>query len=166
SGAADNDLSLAMRGMAVEDDFSALHARQQAQSSMPIPAQVSAQMRALPQQRNVYNTYPGTEYGFYPPGPGRDSFDYPYVGYGNTDPSAYGSSGVPMSPALYPNVPQTLHPASLDIRQQQPPVYFDYNSAARPPSQFFFPPPQGMMYPPHSPMLSSQLPTPASPVTL
>ncbi|KAJ7452369.1 hypothetical protein B0H11DRAFT_1742114 [Mycena galericulata] len=164
SGVADNDLSLPMRGMVVEDDLAALHARQQVQSSMPIPAQVSnSQMRALPPQRSVYNTYPTTEYGFYPPA--RDSFvDYPYVGYGNPDLSLYASSGVPMSPVLYPSGPQNLHPTNMDIRQQQPAVYFDYNSATRPPSNFYFPP-QPMMYPPpHSPLLSSQLPT--SPVTL
>ncbi|KAJ7449831.1 hypothetical protein FB451DRAFT_739901 [Mycena latifolia] len=164
SVATENDLTLAMRGMTVEDDFNALHARQQAQSS--IPGQVHSQMRGtstLQQQRNVYSTYPTAEYGFYPPG--RDTFvDYPYVGYGTPDPSFYGSSGVPMSPGLYPSVPQSLHPNTVAIRQQ-PAVYFDYNAPTRPPSQFFFP--QTMMYPPpHSPMLSSQLPVSSAPVTL
>lgn len=157
-----------MRGMVVEDDLNALHNRQQMQPSMPIPAQMSTpQMRSASQPRSLYNTYPGTEYGFYPPG--RESFvDYPYLGYGNPDPSLYGSSGVPMSPVLYPSVPQNLHPTGVDIRQQQQSVYFDYNSAAGPPSQFFFPPPQSMMYPPqHSPMLASPLSASASPpVTL
>jgi hypothetical protein len=70
-----------------------------------------------------------------------------------------------MSP-VYPGVPQNLHPNAMDIRQQQPAVYFDYNAASRPPSQYFYSPPQPMMYPPHSPMLSSQLPAPSAPVTL
>ncbi|KAJ6596913.1 hypothetical protein DFH09DRAFT_904550 [Mycena vulgaris] len=163
SGGGESELTLAMRGMAVEDDLNAVQGRQQAQSSMPVPAQINSQMRgasSLQQQRNVYNTYPTAEYGFYAPG-----VDYPYVGYGTPDPSLYASSGVPMSPGLYPSVPQSLHPNTVDIRQQ-PTVYFDYNTPTRPPSQFFFPPPQAMMYPPpHSPMLSSQLPA-SSPVTL
>ncbi|KAJ7300791.1 hypothetical protein DFH08DRAFT_997693 [Mycena albidolilacea] len=51
---------------------------------MPIPPQVSnAQMRGaslVPQQRNIYNTYP-TEYGFYQAPPTRDTFtDYPFSG--------------------------------------------------------------------------------------
>ncbi|KAJ7685233.1 hypothetical protein DFH06DRAFT_967898, partial [Mycena polygramma] len=165
SATADNELALAMRGMVVEDDMNAHHSRQQAPPAMPIPPQVSnAQIRGTSQQRTMYNTYPTTEYGFYPPA--RDSFvEYPYVGYGGADPSAYGSSGVPMSPSLYPGVPQSLHPNTVDIRQQQP-VYFDYNAATRPPSQFFFPPPQPMMYPPHSPMLSSPIPPSSAPVTL
>ncbi|KAJ7774847.1 hypothetical protein B0H16DRAFT_1303507, partial [Mycena metata] len=169
SAAVEHELSAAMRGMAVEDDLNAMNARQHAQSAMPIPPQVAnAQMRGaptLPQQRNMYNTYPTTEYGFYPPG--RDSFaDYSYVSYGSPDPSLYAASGVPMSPGLYAGVPQNLHPSSMDIRQQQPQMYFDYGAAARPPSQFYFPPPPpAMMYTPqHSPMLSS-LPPP-SPVTL
>ncbi|KAJ7219320.1 hypothetical protein GGX14DRAFT_591484 [Mycena pura] len=157
-----------MRGMAVEDDLNAMHGRQQALSSMPISRQVSnAQLRAasLPQQRGIYNTYPTTEYGFYPPG--RDTFvDYPYAGFSGPDPNIYRSNGVPMASGLYPGLPQTLHPNAVDLRQQHPPVYFDYNAATRPPSQFFFPPPQAMIYPPHSPMLSSQLPASSSPVTL
>lgn len=154
-----------MRGMVIADDSSAIP-RQQPPPAMPVPPQVAnTQMRgasSLPQQRNIYNTYPTADYGFYPPA--RDSFvDYPY--YGSPDPSAYGSSGVPMSP-VYPGVPQNLHPNAMDIRQQQPAVYFDYNAASRPPSQYFYSPPQPMMYPPHSPMLSSQLPAPSAPVTL
>ncbi|KAJ7155944.1 hypothetical protein C8R43DRAFT_884246, partial [Mycena crocata] len=162
SNAGESDLTLAMRGMAVEDDFNSMQSRQP--PSMPIPAQVSMRgASSLPQQRSVYNAYPTSEYSYYPPG--RDSFaDYPYVGYASPDPGVYGSSGVPMSPGLYPA--PTLHPNTVDLRQQQPTVYFDYNTATRPPSQFFFPP-QAMMYPPpHSPMLSPQLPVPSSPVTL
>ncbi|KAF7338257.1 PUM-HD domain-containing protein [Mycena venus] len=149
SGTSENDLNLAMRGMAVADDSNALHSRQQAPPTMPIPPQVSnAQMRgasSVPQQRNIYNTYPTAEYGFYPPA--RDSFaDYSYVGpYGGPDPSVYGSGGVPMSPSLYPAVPQNFQSNTLDIRQQQP---------------------APMMYPPQSPMMSSQLPAPSAPVTL
>ncbi|KAJ7235470.1 hypothetical protein B0H12DRAFT_147571 [Mycena haematopus] len=148
SGTGESDLTLAMRGMAVADDSNAIHSRQQAPPTMPIPPQVSnAQMRGASQPRNIYNTYPTAEYGFYPT-LARDSFaEYPYAGpYGSPDPSAYGSSGVPMSPVLYPGVPPNLHPNTLNIRQQQPAVYFDYNAATRP-SQFFFPPPQPMMYP-------------------
>jgi hypothetical protein len=162
---------MAMRGMAVADDSNAIHSRQQMPSAMPIPPQVSnAQMRgasSVPQQRNIYNAYP-TEYGFYQAPPTRDTFtDYPYVGpYGSPGPSVYGSSGVPMSPALYPGVPQNLHPNTLDIQQQQPAMYFGYDAATRPQSQFFFPSPQSMMYPPQSPMVSSQLLAPSAPVTL
>ncbi|KAJ6630822.1 hypothetical protein B0H10DRAFT_856887 [Mycena sp. CBHHK59/15] len=141
SAPGESDITLAMRGMAVEDDFNALQSRHHGQA--PSTAQVSnSNIRgssSLPQQR--YNTYPTTEYGFYSPGPTRDSFfDYSYVGYGTPDPSAYGSSGLPVSANIYSGVPQSLHPNTVDIRQQQPGVYFDYSAGARPPSQFFFPP--------------------------
>ncbi|KAK7020574.1 kinesin heavy chain [Favolaschia claudopus] len=169
TGTATSDLALAMRGMAVADDSNVLPPRQPAPPAMPIPPQVSnAQVRGGPtlnQQRNVYNTYPATEYGFYPT-PARDSFaDYPYGAYNGPDPSLYGSSAVPMSPAIYPAIPQNMHPNTLDVRPQQPPVYFDYNAATRPPSQFYFPPPQPMIYPPQSPLMS-QMPAPSAPVTL
>ncbi|KAK7014832.1 kinesin heavy chain [Favolaschia claudopus] len=169
TGTATSDLALAMRGMAVADDSNVLSPRQPAPPAMPIPPQVSnAQVRGGPtlnQQRNVYNTYPATEYGFYPT-PARDSFaDYPYGAYNGPDPSLYGSSAVPMSPAIYPAIPQNMHPNTLDVRPQQPPVYFDYNAATRPPSQFYFPPPQPMIYPPQSPLMS-QMPAPSAPVTL
>ncbi|KAF8162311.1 hypothetical protein K438DRAFT_1776012 [Mycena galopus ATCC 62051] len=72
--------------------------------------------------------------------------EYPYGPCGSPDPSVYGSGEIPISPVLYSGVPQNLDPRTLDIRQQQPPVYFDY-SAAQPPSQFFFPTPQPMLYP-------------------
>lgn len=70
---------------------------------------------SLPQQRNIYNIYPTAEYGFYYPA--RDSFaDHPYFGpYGSSDPNVYEFGGVPMSPGLYPGVPQNLQPNTLDI---------------------------------------------------
>jgi hypothetical protein len=64
-----------------------------------------------------------------------------------------------MSPALYPGVPQNLHPNTLDIQQQQPAVSFGYDAATMPQSQFFFRLPQSMMYP-------SQLLAPSTPVML
>ncbi|KAJ7831153.1 hypothetical protein B0H14DRAFT_2592905 [Mycena olivaceomarginata] len=72
--------------------------------------------------------------------PTRDtSTDYPYIGpYSSPDPSVYGSSSVPMSPALYPGVPENLHPNTLDIQQQHP----------------------------ASPTVSSQLLAPSAPITL
>ncbi|KAJ7285813.1 armadillo-type protein [Mycena rebaudengoi] len=107
------------------------------QSTMPMPVPAQVSNSQMrSQQRGTYNAYPTTDYGYYPPGP--------------------------WTRILRRN----LHPNPVDIRQQQPGVYFDYNAGGRPPSQFYFPPPQPMMYPPpHSPMLASQIPA-SSPVTL
>ncbi|KAJ7318433.1 hypothetical protein DFH08DRAFT_1086641 [Mycena albidolilacea] len=156
---ADREVELVdvMCGMAVADDSNAIHSRFQCSNARCL----------VPQRRNIYNTYP-TEYGFYQAPPTRDTFtDYLYVGaYGSPGPSVYGSNSVSMSPALYPGVPQNLHPNTLDIQQQQPAVSFGYDAATRPQSQFFFRLPQSMMYPPQSPMVLSQLLAPSTPVTL
>ncbi|KAJ7063351.1 hypothetical protein C8F01DRAFT_73174 [Mycena amicta] len=147
---AENHLTLAMRGMAVEEDLST---RQPFPPVVPVPPQVSAPGLArtspLPQQRNLYGAYP--EYGFY--SPGRETFPY----YGNPDPNAYRPTGLPMSP--YTAAPPPLPINTIDPRQ---PIYFDYNAARTP--QFFFPASQPMLYPPQSPMLSGQLPS--TPVTM
>ncbi|KAF7304924.1 Kinesin heavy chain [Mycena kentingensis (nom. inval.)] len=141
------DLSIAMRGMVVEDDLS---------TRQPlVPPQITtARSSPLQQpQRNLYGAYP--EYGFY--SPGREPFAEPYPYYGSPDPTAYQASGLPMSPIMSPMSPYSTLPLSpLPALDPRTPVYFDYNAAARP--QFFFPASQPMVFAPQSPMLASPLP--------
>ncbi|KAF7294896.1 PUM-HD domain-containing protein [Mycena indigotica] len=133
---AENDITLAMRGMTVEDDFSGR------QPVVPVPPQVSTSRTSpLPQQPR----YGGYDYGYY--SPGREAFpEYAY--YASPDLNAYRP---PMSPYT------AVAPApSSDPRQ---PVFFDYNS----PPPFYYPT-SPMLYQPPSPMLPSQLPS--TPVTM
>ncbi|KAJ7431141.1 hypothetical protein B0H11DRAFT_1942036 [Mycena galericulata] len=91
----------------VEDDLAALHGRQQVQSSMQVPAQVSnSQMWALPPQYVSTNRIQ----------PARDSFvDYPYFGYGNPDPSLlqFGHE-IPVE-FLFPSPAHDVPPATLAL---------------------------------------------------
>ncbi|KAJ7312687.1 hypothetical protein DFH08DRAFT_821849 [Mycena albidolilacea] len=123
----------------VADDPNAVYSRQPAPPAIPIPPQVSnAQVRSAPSL--PLQPYPTAKYVFYP-NLGRDTFGkYPYIGpCGSPDPSVCGSGGVYNPLPVYSGVPQNLHPNTLDIRQQQLPMYLDYHAAMRPPFQFCFP---------------------------
>ena len=183
STAAD-ELSLGLRGMAVEDDYGAsqaasYRAQQHAQgpppSVTPVP-QVRAPPQTQPQPlRPAYGTYPQTDYStYYAAGaPGRETFavEYPYGydSYRNTpDPTMYGSAPAPSVAAspggMYASVsPQPMHPhAHPDPHRNPSGVFYEYSGAARPSgSQYFYPPHQAMVYhpppPTHSPMPNPQL---------
>ncbi|THH16351.1 hypothetical protein EW146_g4279 [Bondarzewia mesenterica] len=165
SSIVENELSLGIRGMAVEDDYGVAQQgspyRQQPSSNQPAPASgvnpSVPQIRGPPpmqQPRGPYNVYAQTDYATYYSGQpsGRESYvdySYPYDAYrGTPDPSLYASTslGTATSP--------------VNVYPSQPGVFYDYSGPARPPGSQFYYPTQPMVYhapPSHSPMLTPQL---------
>ncbi len=159
SSLVDNELAVAMRGMAVEDEYNVSPQngpyRQGAQLSGGAPPSGLPGMRG-PQQplRSPYGGYAQTEYAAYYTGP-----SYAYDAY-RSDPSLYASSPAltPASaaPNVYPGLgPQTLlHPSMADLQLQQ---FYDYAGSPRPLGSQYFYPTQAIVYhapPSHSPMLT------------
>lgn len=169
SALVENELSLALRGMAVEDDYSG--GRQLTSQVSGIVGGGNPHIRAPPvhPMRTPYG-YPQTDYpNYYTNGHNRETYvdySYAYDAYrGASDSSLYGvSTGMGgTSPAnLYPTMtPQTVHAnAVADMHRQQPGLFFDYGAAQRHGSQYYYPTHQPMMYAPsHSPMLTPQMAT-------
>lgn len=169
SSVVENELSMSLRGMAVEDDHVNGQYRHQSASS-PSGAAAShspgvLQVRPPPQMvqgRPPYGSYPQADYSsYYTNGTTRDPYmDYGY-GYSTpTDPSLYPSSaGMNNTPAasLYPGVsPQPLHHNAPTGQQSS--IYYDYSASARTPSQYYYPAHQPIMYPTMPPL--SPMPTP------
>lgn len=153
-----DDLSISLRGMAVEDDFT-VQTRQLDGSSQPAPSQLRGPT-AMPQGRGPYASFPQPDYsGFYPNATGRDSYvEYPYAyGAAPSDPSLYASPHLTnAAPTIFPG-PQAFS-GMADLRQQTA-MFYDYSVNRPPGSHFYYPAPQAMMYPPtHSPMVPSQVP--------
>ncbi|KAL0581724.1 mRNA binding protein puf3 [Marasmius crinis-equi] len=159
-----DDLSLAIRGMAVEEDFSVNREHAQlGQPSHPSPSQSqgpSARVSpSIVQPRLPYGAYSN----YYPPA-ARDpysEYSYGYEAYrGPPDPSMYGSPamGNISAPPMFPNAnvgPPSLTPNLLPDPRQQQHVFYDYGPNRPPPpqSQFFYPTPQPMLYPPSAPSM-------------
>ena len=158
----DTELSVALRGMAVEDEYGVSQQqspafRQGSQPSGMVPQSTPGLAVRGPQQphRGPYGAYPQTEYAYYP-GP-----SYSYDAFRTTpDPSLYGSSPAltPASaaPSVYPGLgPQTLHPhAMTDLHAQQ---FYDYVGSPRAMGSQYYYPTQALVYhapPSHSPMLT------------
>ncbi|KAI9571536.1 hypothetical protein HD554DRAFT_2016911 [Boletus coccyginus] len=151
----ENELSLGLRGMVVEDDHINNQYRQPSialQQPNGIPHHTSPQARPSPmvQGRTPYIGYPRADYSsYYTNGAPRDPYmDY---GYGYTTPAdhslypAAGGMNSNSSANVYPGVsPQTLHP---NASGQQSGIYYDYSASARSPSQYFYPTHQPMIYP-------------------
>lgn len=156
--AVDNELSIGLRGMAVEDDYSY---RQQTQG------QTAPQVRAPPpmqqQNRGPYNGYVQADYSAYYANGNGVEYAYPYGN--NTDPSLYAASaGITngtSNGSMYPGVsPQTMHPTAVaEYNRQQASLYYDY-------PRHYYPGHQAMLYP----TMPSPMPTPqlsaATPATL
>lgn len=172
----DNELSSALRSLAIEEDFNAsqqnANYRQQTQGypqgGLPHSAhaaQVSAQMRGLPQvqqARTSYAGYPPTDYGLYY-NAGAARLDYPTYGYEAyriaSEPSLYAASPTVSQAAVSPNMytgvgPQQLH---HDIHTQQSGMFYDYAASTRALGSQYYYPPQPVVYHglPHSPMVGS-----------
>ncbi|KAK7054863.1 hypothetical protein VNI00_003326 [Paramarasmius palmivorus] len=152
-----DDLSLAIRGMAVEDDFTVNreHGHLTHQPHPPPPPQPTQGLPGrVPPPVLTLIIFPPTS---------RDPYsEYPY-GYGApTDPSLYPASAVGGSaPALYPGPgvgPQTMPVPEMHRAQQN--VFYDYGVARPPQSQFYYPPHQPLIYPPAAP---SMIPTMVNP---
>ncbi|KAH7926330.1 hypothetical protein BV22DRAFT_368002 [Leucogyrophana mollusca] len=165
SSMVDNELSLGLRGMAVEDDHHGPQYRQPTapqHNNLSSISPVALHGRAPPQMaqtRSSYAGFPQVDYTHYSNGAVRDPYsDYAYGYSGPADPSLYPTStGMPnASPAsLYPGVsPQAIHPNNTN--GQQSGVYFDFSASARSPTQYYYPV-QPMMYPTMSPMPTPQL---------
>ncbi|KAG7452473.1 uncharacterized protein BT62DRAFT_860382, partial [Guyanagaster necrorhizus] len=153
-----DDLSLTLRSMAVEDDFT-VQTRQLGGPSQPAPSQLRGPI-AMPQGRGPYPSFPQPDYsGFYPNAAGRDSFvEYPYAyGAAPSDPSLYASPHLAnTAPTIFPG--HQAFNGMADIRQQSA-MFYDYSVNRPPGSHFYYPAPQAMMYPPaHSPMIPPQVP--------
>ncbi|KAG2037287.1 hypothetical protein BDR03DRAFT_864266 [Suillus americanus] len=169
SSVVENELSMGLRGMAVEDDHVSGQYRHQSASSpsnaVASHSPAAPQVRPPPQMvqgRPPYGSYPQADYSsYYTNGATRDPYmDYGY-GYSTpTDPSLYPSSaGMNNTPAasLYPGVsPQPLHHNAPTGQQSS--VYYDYSASARTPSQYYYPAHQPIMYPTMPPL--SPMPTP------
>ncbi|KIY43536.1 hypothetical protein FISHEDRAFT_53279, partial [Fistulina hepatica ATCC 64428] len=160
----DNELSTALRGMVVEDDFTA-------HPAYPGTSSQATRMPPLSQPRGPYNGgYAPAEYGtYYSNSATRDPYvEYPYA-YGASDHSIYASSGMANSSpaAVYPGLATpSLHPSTVpDMHRQQPNLFYDYNTGRPPASQYYYPT-QAMMYAPTTtPMLTPQIAT-STPATL
>jgi len=171
----ENELSLGLRGMAVEDDHINNQYRQpsvplQQPNGLSHHSSPQARPSLMVQGRTPYIGYPRADYSsYYTNGAPRDPYmDYGY-GYSTlADHSLYPAAGGMNSNSsanVYPGVsPQTLHPnASVG---QQSGIYYDYSASARSPSQYFYPTHQPMIYPTipsispmPTPQLSAAVPT-------
>lgn len=174
----DNELTTALRGMAVEEDYGSssqnvMYRQQMAgyqQSALPHSAQASQvlapQLRGPPQiqpARTSYAGYPPTDYGAYYTG-GATRLDYPTYGYDtyriSSEPSLYAASPTVSQAAVSPNLyagmgPQPLHP---DMHGSQSGMFYDYSTTTRALGSQYYYPTQPIVYhglPSHSPMLGT-----------
>lgn len=136
-----DELTSAMRGMAVEDDSSYRHTQQPHKSGGQPPRHPPAS------QRLAYGTYPAPEYSsYYPAQSGQVEYGYGYP----TDPSLYITSPVlQSSPAVgYPTAGSP--PMHMGDPRQQANVYYDYPGAARMGSPYYYHA-QAVVYHPSAP---------------
>ena len=161
-----DELSLALRGVAIEDEFS-VQSRQQASQTLS-----ASHPRALPmhQPRGPYSGYAQTDFSpYYSVPSGREYIEY---SYSYETPRAAPDLPVYASPVLsnaasanvYTGVsPPALHHLNMiaDLHRQQAGLFYDYIPGARPHGSQYFYPPQPVMYPPtHSPIINPQLNSP------
>lgn len=161
------DLSMALRGMVVEDDYGARQQQQQSQSSQPPPTQSNPQFGPpppMPQPRGAYGNYPQDLGSYYSMQTAREpyvEYQYGFDAYrGPVDPSLYASPVLSnASPAaIYQGMAQQSMSLNgvADIRQQ-PGMYYEYGAPRPNGSQYFYATPQAMMFPTPSPMLAPQV---------
>jgi hypothetical protein len=154
-----DELSVALRGVAVEEDY-----QSQQNSQHLISAPSGFPSRGPPQisQSRPYGVYPLTDFNpyFSVPSVGPD-YSYAYDAYrGPSDPSMYTSPGIGNgSPGnIYSTMaPQGLHPQIMSDLRAQPSHFIDYGANVGP---VYFSPHQSVMYPQpnHSPMIAPQIP--------
>ena len=157
SSLVDSDLSVALRGMAVEEEYGLAQQSGAYRQGSQASGMTHPTVRG-PQQppRGPYGGYPQTEYAAYYTGP-----SYSYDAYRTTsDPALYGSSPAitpaTAAPSVYPGLGhQTLHPhAMTDLHAQQ---FYDYVGSPRTLGSQYYYPTQALVYhapPSHSPMLT------------
>lgn len=151
SAMVEGDLSVAMRGMAVEHEngLSQHPTAAQPQASSPNASRPGV----LPQpQRPPFPAFPQPDYSAYYNAASHVDYTYSFDAYPTSE-TMYGSPALSAaSPSLYPGIPaqglQTHPPPAM--RSPQSSTFFDYASSARPPSQYYYPA-QAMMYHPPPP---------------
>lgn len=154
SAVTEEDLSSAMRGMAVEDEYSfsqqgATNRASVNNTHLTNPSGHQQALQAIPtaqQTRPAFATFPQPDYSAYYPNA------YPYDAYRQTpDPNLYA-----VSPALSAATPASsvYHGASLhahaDVHGQQTALLYDFPGIARAHSQFYYTSPAMMYHPAHA----------------
>ena len=149
SAAIEEDLSSAMRGMAVEDEYSysqgtANRASANTNHLTNVQQQPLQAIPSTPQARPAFATFPQPDYSAYYPNA------YTYDAYRQTpDPNLYA-----VSPALSAATPASTvyHGASLhtDVHGQQAALLYDFPGMARAHSQYYYASPAMMYHPAHA----------------
>lgn len=151
SSVVEGDLSVAMRGMAVEHEHGlSQHPATAAPASTLADSHASRQInRPAPlaqPQRPHFPTFPQPDYSAYYNNPSA----YPFDAYTTSDPM-YGSPAMSTaSPSLYPGIPaQAIQPhPPPDMRSPQSASFYDYSASGHVSSQYYYPP-QPILY--HAP---------------
>lgn len=147
-----DELAMAFRGMAVEDD---VHSRQQGSSSQPLSTS-PGNRGPNHQARPPYGSFPQADYAYYgnPSMPREAYVEYP-LGFDayrtQVDPSA-----MFLSPAMSSATASTVYPGAvpqhpMPDHRQAANVFYDYSGAPRPTSQYYYAP-GTVVYSPTSPM--------------
>ncbi|KZT09430.1 uncharacterized protein LAESUDRAFT_633478, partial [Laetiporus sulphureus 93-53] len=170
SSNSEDELSVALRGMAVADDYSLSQQsqafREQTGVTSPSSASVQAtqpsanQLRSHPQvqqHRMAYGGYPQTDYQTYYNGTsaGLDCSDAYDAYHAASDPSLYAPSPALSAATPAPNMYHAMGPPSLmphtaiDLHNPQSGVFYDYTGSSRTMGSQYYYPPQPVMYHPH-----------------
>lgn len=135
-GTSVDDLSMALRGMAVEDDYGARSAQQQGPST--------GAARTQP-PRGPYGNFVQDYQGYYS---NTSGMDYSYGYAGSVDPNSYASPVMTQaSPAASMYSAQGMMNSVVDMPRAQTGVFYDFSGSRPPASQFYYPA-QAMMYSP------------------
>lgn len=148
SQSVDDDLSAALRGMAVEHDngLSQHPLTPPSATHSDLHAQRPPVYNTTQHQRPPYATFPQPDYSAYYNVPSRGDYPYPYDAYTTPD-TMFASpalSAASAAPSVYPGMPAQHH-AAPDMRGPQSGLFYDYSGSGRPGSQFYYP--QAMLYP-------------------
>lgn len=151
SAAADEQLSSALRGMVVEDEYGLTQHPNPRPSSQPHPPNSAEQSRsAVSQARGhqhsqqpvaPFGTFPQPDFGSYYNTPSRVDFPYPFDAYRAQDPM-FGSPALsPANPAtlIYPGMSNRGHQRMGDLPSPHVRVFYDYSAANRPASHYYYP---------------------------
>ncbi|KAJ3489071.1 hypothetical protein NLI96_g2381 [Meripilus lineatus] len=136
----DNELTSALRGMAVEDDYTLQGYRQSQASAATGHGPHVRAMAPTQTSRAPFTGFPQPDFSAYYAGA-----SYAYDAYRATsDGGLYAGSpalATAAAPGIYPGMTaQPLHPhAVADVHGQASGVFYEYPGSARPGSQFFYP---------------------------
>ncbi|TCD71885.1 hypothetical protein EIP91_000017 [Steccherinum ochraceum] len=173
SSTVDGDLSVALRGMAVEDEYGSVggfrHPSAGPQSSQgfnmqtPVLPGRGAPNAQQPHRAASFNGFPQPDFSGYYPGHSRVDFPFYDAYRAAADATMYAASpalSAATAASTYTNMgPTGLHPHMLaDVHGQQSNVFYDYSGSGRQGSAYFYPT-QPVMYHSH-PGAVPNMPTP------